>query len=106
MPGGGSPYHVSCPRAILDRLRELMQRAVELGIGPQVLDDIRTIQRELETDPLGWGDPQYHLENMGLLTCHRLSTVFYVRYGVDEENGAVYIGEISPRSNHPLSEGS
>jgi hypothetical protein len=105
-PNAAGPYRVVCPRSLLDQLRDLAQRAVGIGIGDTIADEVRRIYRGLEEDPLSWGDPQFRLHNLDLLIFHRYCPTFYVRYGVDEENRVVYVTELRPRPGHPLERGS
>jgi hypothetical protein len=98
-------YKVSCAQKHLDHLRALVEKASALGIREEFLSALKAIDHKLTSEPLTWGDPQYHLSNLGLLFCHGIYSMLHVYYAVSEERRIVFIKEILALPNCPLGEG-
>jgi hypothetical protein len=92
--------HYSAQQA--ERLKALAAVAAAAGVREQFIADLRTIDRELRSRPLAWGDPWYRQTHLGLLICHGLCQLVHVYYGVDETRRAVYIKEFLPLPGGPL----
>ncbi len=102
MSGAGeSPYHVACPGRELKKLREWLRQARRLGKGDEFLRLVAVSERRLMTDPISWGDPQYHLSRMGLLVLRGTYQYLQVIYGVDEIRRIVYISDFELLPWHP-----
>jgi hypothetical protein len=78
------------------------QQAGARGVLPVFARALREINDKLETDPLGWGDPNYRLRNLGLLMCLGPHPFLFVYYGVDEQRRVVYIKGFHPAPGSPL----
>jgi hypothetical protein len=57
-------YKVCCAQKDLEQLRALSAKAESLGFRQEFLAALKTINHKLATEPLTWGDPQYHLSNL------------------------------------------
>jgi hypothetical protein len=101
-PGPGSPYKVACPGKELDRLKAWANEASELGIREAFIAALKTINERLTTDPLGWGDPYFHLRQLGVLLCHGTHAMIHVYFAVDEAKKIVYVKEFRPMPGGPL----
>ena len=99
-----SPYRVIYSGRIRQRVRTLGAEALRLGVGQEFVDALKVVTQKLASEPVEWGDPQYHLHVMGLLNCHRLYSIFHISYAVDEERRIVYLKGIEPRSGHSLAD--
>jgi hypothetical protein len=81
---------------------ELAQRADTPGVRAAYVAALRRIQQRLLNDPLGWGDPDYHLHHLGLRMCHGSLWGMSVYFGVDESRRIVYVREFRLLPGHPL----
>jgi hypothetical protein len=73
MPEGMNPLHkVSYPAAVQNALKDLCARAIHHGLGEQVLAALKTIDEQLRSDPLNFGDPTYSLPQAKLQMMQRL----------------------------------
>jgi hypothetical protein len=98
------PFEVGYSRALLKKLAFWGRQAVQFGVQQQMRDALRAMNEGLSSDPLAWGDPQYHFPSIQLLACHRLFPPLYVTYAVDVEGRKVHVREIRPYSNLPFTE--
>ena len=90
------PFQVSNSQRVAEQTRELGQLAATRGAGALFAAAVRTIHERLESAPLEWGEPRYHLRAMGLLVCHAIHAMLHVSYAVDEARRIVYILAIEP----------
>jgi hypothetical protein len=105
MPGDlPQPFEVGYSAALRKKLAFWGKQAVQFGIKQQMLDALRAMDAGLSSDPLAWGDPQYHFVNLKLVACHRLYPPLYVTYAVDVEGRKVHVREIRPYSNLPFTD--
>lgn len=91
--GNGQPstYQVFMSEQTRARLKQQLREAVESGEGDQFLAAWRAIWDRLRTEPLKFGDPQYHLPALKLLVCQAVMANLVVFYGVHEEKPLVFI---------------
>jgi hypothetical protein len=87
------------------QLRTWAERAAALERVEGYLAVLRTIYHQLTTDPLGWGDPWYHLSQLDLQVCHRACTPLHVSYAVDAARRVVYVRKLTLFSGSGLEEG-
>ena len=90
------PYQVSCAGKGLKQLKALLQRAITLGRRTEFLTALKDINEKLTSDPLAWGDPQFHMRQLGLLGCHAIHNFLHLFYAVDEQRRLVYVKEFLP----------
>lgn len=95
-------YKVVYPETIREAIRQWTERAPALGITHALLTALKTIHAHLKGDPLEWGDPCYHLHQLGLLVHQQVQDRLFVMYAVDEPRHIVYVMQIRPLSSHPL----
>jgi hypothetical protein len=67
------------------------------------LEALKTILDKLQTEPLTWGDPEYHPRKKGSLDCHEVCSPLVVRYVVFEPEHKVLILRIDPLPATPLA---
>jgi hypothetical protein len=84
-------FQVAFSQTVRDQVRALTRRANKRGIGAEFRADLEFIIERLMTDPLGWGDPNYRLHNLGLLVCRGLRPLVYVYYAVDDVRRIVHL---------------
>jgi hypothetical protein len=82
-------------------LRGLARLAAKVGKAGEIATTLRGIDFRLRTDPVGFGDPGYHLHQLGLLKSRAFRPPFYLYYAVDEVRRIVYVTEfrVTPGSS-------
>jgi len=95
------PYRLSW--MCLAELRRLRDRALQLGVGPQLRQALQTITARLADDPLDWGDPLFRLRGLSLLVHLRIHAKLRVVYGVHDTQRVVFVRGIQPVFDHPLA---
>ena len=86
------------------QLKTWAERASALARGEEYLALLRTINRQLTTEPLVWGDPWYSLSQLALKVYHRACTPLHVSYAVDEARRVVYVRQLTLFSRTGLEE--
>ena len=105
MEGNGSPhFKVGHLNKAKKRLHELEQRAKALGLSKQLAKSLREITDRLEFAPLEWGEPHYHTILPGGVVRHAVWEGLSVRFVAYEQQRLVFLIDILPLANHPLSE--
>jgi hypothetical protein len=84
------------------QIRQFVERAKHLGMGPQVLNALETIVGKLETMPLEWGDPLYATKHGGGLVLHGILLPFSVHYVTFQQQSVVCILKIAVFPRNPL----
>jgi hypothetical protein len=99
-----SSYHLVPTAEQLKQLRTWGERATRLGRRAEYLAALRTIHHKLTTEPTTWGDPWYHLIQLGLQVYQRICSPLHVSYAVDEERRIVYVRRFTPLSGSDLEQ--
>lgn len=84
-------YVVVIAKSVQKALQTLYQQAMEKGTKDQFSSAARAIDERLKTDPLGWGEPTYHLQFMGLQVRLGVIPPLAVLFAVDENRHIVYV---------------
>jgi hypothetical protein len=90
------------PKAV-QQMQTLADQARQAGTYDEYLAALKTIYARLETDPLGWGDPEHHMKKEGGLMCHGVAKPLYVHFAVYEQEGVVIIVDIKSLPAPPPS---
>ena len=97
-------YQVVYPESVRKTVRDLLQRATELGIRDQIVAALRTIDDRLKSSPLDYGDVNNELER--LTTYVRVQAPLFLRYAVSsflhEDKHLVFISTIGALSGRGL----
>ena len=98
-------YRVVYPGNVLQSFRQICTRAKSLGILPAVQGAGQEIHRELETDPLNFGDPAYSLPSTEQVVYVRGVDPLVVYYAVHQSAKIVIVKSIGwlPSSGQQLS---
>jgi hypothetical protein len=91
-----SPYRVDRLAEVDSQIRALVAKAATLGNRRQVIDALKAVYERLETDPFGWGDPEYRTQKEGGCVCHGIRAPLVVHYAVFEPERVVVILKIKP----------
>jgi hypothetical protein len=90
--GGTEPhYRVIYSDVVRERLKQLADRAKQLGIGRAYLDSLRGLDQRLHKDPLHFGEALFRLKPAGLEVRVGGVRFLFERYGVDEQRRLVYV---------------
>ncbi|OAI47117.1 hypothetical protein AYO44_10085 [Planctomycetaceae bacterium SCGC AG-212-F19] len=101
-PSSGNRYKVCCAPKDLEQLKAWGKKAAKLGMRDAFIAALKTINDRLATDPLAWGDPYFHLRQLGLLCCHGIHAMLHVYFAVDDEKKLVFVKEFKILPGHPL----
>jgi hypothetical protein len=93
-PSREAPYEVHWSRAIKQVLRQLHQQAVAGGIEEQFLYAMRTLVERLRSDPLGFGEPCYQLQQLKLEVRSGIIAPLFVSFGVQKDKHLVFVKEV------------
>jgi len=84
------------------QLNELVARARTLGVSKRLAACLRIIQEELQSRPLEWGEPAFHIRSLGLISCVGFNDRIRVSYGVHEREPIVFVNIVEAQLGHPL----
>jgi len=96
-------YKVDYSKDLVRVLKGLGERARRLGFAKTLGLALREIVDHLEKEPAAWGTPGLFFKALGLQKYTRQWWVLRVTYAVDEDRCLVYLLDIKPRRDHPLS---
>jgi len=96
-------FAVSQIAAVTRRIRALGKLARHLGIENEFLADLTTIAVKLQTEPVAWGEPEYHPKKEGSVVCHGIAGALFVQFAVFEPERKVTILRVKPLPGSPLS---
>ena len=97
MPEGvGPPYRVVYSEAVRNALKALCERAARGSRGEEILSAVRTIDEQLRSDPLGFGDPWHDLPAARLTVMIRVFPPLVVSYAVHKEKPVVFVKHFRP----------
>jgi hypothetical protein len=102
IPDPAPPFEVNASGQIKDRIRQMLDRAAELGVQPEIASTFTGILQHLTTDPREWGDPHWRFHTLQMIqfggTLHHLRC----EYSVHERIPTVVITKIFPLAGNPL----
>jgi hypothetical protein len=91
----GAAYKLVFTEELRMQLRTWSERAVTRGILAQYAATLNTIQHQLTTDPLTWGDPSFDLNYLDLQVYQRACTPLHITYAVDVARRIVYATKLA-----------
>lgn len=98
----GATYRVVASGAILQQLRRWADLARNRGVLEPYVQILKTIETNLRTRPLDWGDPLYRYQHLELSVCRGLHGYFLVEYGVHERERLVFVRQYRLVPGNPL----
>ena len=98
-------YRVVFPGHIRERLVKLRDRVRGAGQGRQLGETLALIHQCLVDEPLGFGEIQYTVKNLGLAVCLLARNYLAVAYVVDTQNQTVSVTKLRMLSDHPFPRG-
>ncbi len=93
--GKEQPYEVLWSDAHKQVLRLLHQQAAAEGKGEQFLSAMRKLVERLRSDPLGFGEACYYLQQLKLEIRSGIITPVFMSFGVEREKRLVFVKEIN-----------
>lgn len=99
-------YQLALSQDLIQRIRSWATRAAKLNLVDQLVATLQAIHQTLTTEPLIWGDPQFHYQHLDLRVYRGIQDMLYVYYAVDEKRRIVYVKDLILRPGHPLGEES
>jgi hypothetical protein len=103
MAGTPQPFHLVYPGTVRDRLQEWGRQASDPALRASLAKALHTIEKQLATDPLHWGEAAFDLHKAGLAVCNGFHERIQVRYAVDETRRIVYVAWFKLLPGHPLA---
>lgn len=101
--GGDQLYRLSHLPEALRQMQALADKAKKLGLAGIYADALENIVIKLQTDPTGWGDPEYHPKKKGSCVYHVLCDPMYVQYVVFEPERAVMVMNVKALPTSPFA---
>jgi len=100
---GSTPFVVSVPKPLLDKIREWVELAKRIGRAEEFLAVLREINDRLENDPHGWGD---RLRNYATIEAVEMRGMIpkwlLVWYGIHDRARQVVVRSLLPATGSPL----
>ncbi len=88
---------------VKDQIRALAQKATPLNMTAPLVSALKEIVGRLQTDPLGWGEPEYHTHHPGGVVCHGIRGHLLVRFVLFEPERIVLLLGIWAVPGSPLA---
>jgi hypothetical protein len=89
-------YRVVYPVTVRAALQSYLDALILEGWDKKELATIvDRMDTALKRNPIQYGEPHYHVRQLGLLICVGFSRPFSVRYGILEEKRIVFVREIT-----------
>jgi hypothetical protein len=83
---------------VAHEIRALKASAAAAGLQEEFAAALQKMASKLQTEPLTWGDPEYHLKKPGGVVYHAVIAPVLVRYAVYETERQVVVLRITPVS--------
>jgi hypothetical protein len=99
--GGGPPYEVQCSARDAQAFKQIHQQAAQVGAGAQVVEAIRTVYEQLQTNPSGFGDPLYRLRALKLEVRVGIVPPLVVHFAISEDEPLVFIKGVKTLPGQP-----
>jgi hypothetical protein len=96
------PYSVHYSGRIRERVRDLLGRAIQEGVGPRVSRSLQYIEGRLLLHPTVWGERIFRYHVLGLDVYQRVYDGIYVVFSVSEEQRRVWLTRLYPIPGHVL----
>ena len=91
---GHGKFKVSTSGLIVARMKELLDRAVELGEEDRFIAATRRIYERLENDPHVFGEPLYHLKSLALEVRLGIVLPLAITYGINYSVRVVFVSQV------------
>ena len=86
-----TPYRLDHTQNVPEEIQSIQAAAREAGRLRQFVEIMKEAVHRLETDPLGWGDPEFRSKVVDAVVCHGLIRPVVVKYVVYEHLRAAVI---------------
>jgi hypothetical protein len=102
IPDPAPPFEFDASGALRDRIQRMLQRALAIGIGPEIERAIAEIVDKLIKDPRAWGDPVRNFHHAHLVEYHGRHRGFFAAYSVHDRIPMVFLLQLIPLPGNPL----
>jgi hypothetical protein len=102
IPDPSPPFEFQPSGAMRERMRRMIERAIELGVGDQVVDALTEITRRLVMSPRSWGDPLRNFRHAKTVEYRGQYEKFRCIYSVHDRVPIVFMTELVPLEGNPL----
>ena len=89
-----APFRISNSQLQAQQIRKLKERAKSAGSHQEFVEALKVIRRQLEVDPVAFGDRTHTLTGLKVPIYHRIFSILMIRYGVDVSRRLVYLQHI------------
>lgn len=101
-PDPAPPFEFDMSGALRERVRRMLVRATELGVGQPIALALRAIMDAVTNRPREWGDPVRHFQHSQLTYYHGHHANFLAEYSVHDRVPMVFLINIVPLPGSPL----
>jgi hypothetical protein len=102
IPDPSPPFEVDASGYTRDRMRQMLNRAAQLGVQPEIAHTLTDILRRLETDPREWGDPLWRFHAAQMTQFGGSLRRLRCEYSVHDRIPTVVITNLFPLPGNPL----
>jgi hypothetical protein len=102
IPDPAPPYEFDVSGDLKDRLRRMLARASQLGIGYEVAVAFREIIDSVTNRPRSWGDPLRHFGASQMIYYRGSTGGFAAVYSVHDRIPMSFLYDIVPLPGHPM----
>jgi hypothetical protein len=102
MADNGALYRVVRAEQVRARLRDWAGLAKQAGILGEYVQALKRIEHLLTNEPLEWGDPLYHMPQLGIFLYRGMHWFFVVHYAVHEKKHIVFVKDYKLTPENPL----
>lgn len=102
IPDPAPPFEVHASGLVRDRIRRMLERSRQLGVGDEIARSITAILEHLMLGPREWGDPLRHFRSLQMTQFGRMIAGFRCEYSVHDRIPMVVISKLFPVPNNPL----
>jgi hypothetical protein len=102
IPDPAPPYEFDMSGELKERIRRMLMRAAQLGIGQDVAIAFREVIDVVTNRPRDWGDPLRHYRASQMMYFRGLNRGFASVYSVHDRIPMSFLYDITPILGHPL----
>ena len=101
-PNGNPMYELRHLPTVAEEIQELASIATDRGLKEIFLSALTAAIERLQTEPSGWGDPEYNLHKPGATKYHGILEPVILHYIVFEHEKVVLLIDVRPLPNSGL----
>lgn len=102
IPDPAPPFEFDASGVLKERIRRMLLRAADIGLGEQISDAVAEILTNLIEKPREWGDPIANLRHAKFVVYHGRHENFLAVYGVHDRIPMVFLFDLIVLPDNPL----